>query len=321
MKKFKRVGLFNSDYSLFLYLLSCSKEDIDSTFFFFSDGIPSTVRLYYKKQSYYLPKESNSIKDEIKQIIRHFIANIKWPFLKDAEYFGMPFCFVEILGNHSIVQVEDGFEHIGLVKYLYHKRKFHNIRRYLHGHWYDNYRMDSDKILKFILTKKISNELVKAPQNIISLETQWNNDINVQKEILLSHSISEKDIKNISKCKILLLTQTFAEDGVLSLDEEIAVYKDIISAYDENEILIKPHPRSFLDKKTPFKEAIYFDKTCPVQMLALCGFKPEVLITVNSTSVYNTPFRNVRIEFRGTEGIPSLIQKFGEIKHKIIYNE
>lgn len=315
-KKFKRVVLMGSDYALMLYLLSSSKEDIESSFFVFSQGIPETVRGYFKEQCYdltTLPK--NKILNECALIWIHFSYRWRWPFMKKAEFWGMPIVGVEFLGNRKIHQIEEGGEHLGLSANNARKMKW--VRRLLHGWWYENYTLDSPKIASLVLTRQLKYPTCDTcKKTVIDVSHLWETNNFGRKVLLESHGVSEILLNQLKSCKYLLLTQTLSEDGTLPLEREIELYKQLIKGVNMNELLIKPHPREYIDKKSYFPGATIFPIKCPMQLLAYCGFHPEIIYTINSTSVYSLPYKDVKIKFLGTTCDERLVERFGVMESK-----
>lgn len=313
-RKFKRVGLFGSDYTLMIYLLYSKKEDIEDTFFIFNQGIPLYVRQYFKYQCFDLTTlPDNKVLREIAEIWLHFICKWRWPFIKNAEFWGMPIVGVEILGSREIHQIEEGGEHLGLA--ANNPRKLKWLRQLLHGWWYENYTLENPKIAMLVLTRPLKYKTCDTCKKIIiDLSEKWKINKYGRQILLDSHGISQSQIYQMSQCKYLLLTQTFAEDGILPLEREIELYRQLLGDIDLHELVVKPHPREHIDKSQFFPGAKFFNVKCPMQLLAYCGFKPKTIYTINSTSVYTLPYKDVNIEFMGTECDERLVKRFGIMK-------
>lgn len=320
MHSYSRVGLFGSNYSLMIYLLYSSKEEINETFFVFTQGIPNQVRNYFKSQCLdltNLPK--NKILKELIEIFIHFTKYIRWPFMLKAEYWGMPIVGIELLGKKSINQIEEGGEHLGLS--ANNPRKLKWLRRLLHGWWFENYTLDNPKIKTLVLTRPLKYKTnPNCKQVVIDLNKLWEEHDDNRKILLESHGITNVHLKDLSKCKYLLLTQTFAEDKTLPLEREIELYRQLVNGIDYKELLIKPHPRAYVERISYFPGASIFDVKCPMQLLALCGFRPKVIFTINSTSVFSLPYKDVEIKFLGTECDERLIKRFGIMKSNFTNN-
>lgn len=317
LKNFKRVGLFGSDYALMIYLLYSEKRDIEETFFVFNQGIPLRVREYFKNRSFDLSTlPCNKLLREIAEIWLHFTYTWRWPFMKKAEFWGMPIVGVEFLGSREIHQIEEGGEHLGLA--ANNSRKLKWLRRLLHGWWYENYTLENPKISKLILTHPLIHKTCGTCKKIIiDMSEKWQTNEYGRQVLLDSHGISKSQIDQMSKCKYLLLTQTFTEDGVLPLEREIELYRQLLGDINLQELFVKPHPREHIDKSQFFPGAKFFKLKCPMQLLAYCGFKPRTIYTINSTSVYTLPYKDVNIEFMGTECDERLVNRFGIMRAKI----
>lgn len=315
-KDFKRVGLFGSDYALLIYLLYSTKEEIDDTFFVFNQGIPEKVREYFCRQSYDLAKlpGKKGLLREAADILNHLTYRFRWPFMKNAEFWGMPIVGVEFLGSRKIHQIEEGGEHLGLS--ANNPRKWLWLRRLLHGEWFENYTLDSPQIASIVLTHPLLKHKThkNCKQIIIDLAERWRNNVYGRQILLDSHGITKELLQQLSDCKYLLLTQTFTEDGVLPLEREIELYRQLLGDVNLNELLIKPHPREYINKASYFPGAKVFSVKCPMQLLAYCGFQPQKIYTINSTSLYSLPYKNIKMEFMGTECDDRLVKRFGIMK-------
>ena len=135
-KDYPRVCLEDSAYSLFLYFLISSKEEIESTYYFFSDGIPQTVCRFFQSQSHFFnPRycKNRKIYHPVRFFYSLFLrwtAAWRWPFLKTANLYGLEICFFSpmLVGYRKMVSIEDGFSNYFVVdrkpKLPYLKRLF-----------------------------------------------------------------------------------------------------------------------------------------------------------------------------------------------------
>lgn len=96
---------------------------------------------------------------------------------------------------------------------------------------------------------------------------------------------------------ILFITSSYSDNvgfNECSVEDEIAMYRDILSRYDINKVIIKPHPRSKIVYEDFFPEAyvvrerfpaeifqllnLPFDKVCGITSSCLHGIFPENII-------------------------------------------
>lgn len=319
-KDYSRVCIINSAYALFNYLLISTPKEIEDTFFFFSTGIPESCRNYFSKQSEFISPSKNKIIGEFKEIYTRFFIRWKYPFIRRAEFWGMTCApwSAEILGNkNSINLIEEGGEYND---YCEAPRKFLKLRQYLHGKLYNNTRNFSDnKVYKTIyLTGLDPKAPIMKLNNIIlfDIKTQWSTDREKQNIICNVFNITEKDKKSLLKCKSILLTQALSEDNVISLKDEIEIYRNLVKDADQTSLCIKTHPREHLKKyKEIFPESFVFDKKIPMELLLLCIDidNLEYAYTIFSTSVRSLKKMNSKIKlvFLGTEVHPELKKRYG----------
>lgn len=113
--------------------------------------------------------------------------------------------------------------------------------------------------------------------------------------------------------KILLLTQPFSEDTLMTEEEKIKIYRDIQESRKGNTFIIKSHPREQTDYKKYFPEVYIMPKDFPAELFLFVDAKLKEVITVFSTAALNLK-ENYKVTFLGTESYPKLIERFGIIK-------
>ncbi|HGY9592843.1 lipooligosaccharide sialyltransferase [Vibrio campbellii] len=97
------------------------------------------------------------------------------------------------------------------------------------------------------------------------------------------------------KNKKILFTQPISEAGIVSEDEKIQIYKEIIDKYNID--MIKPHPRDISNYSKSFKCSIV-DKFIPAEAMISPEDKDITLYTLNSTSLYNLKKVNSNITIK-----------------------
>lgn len=100
---------------------------------------------------------------------------------------------------------------------------------------------------------------------------------------------------NIQKTDILLLTEPFTEGFELTIEEEIEIYKKMISKYDYNRIVIKPHPRETKDYSEYFPDIRVITTKFPLELFDLMGIEFQKILTIHSSAALN--FKDVEVEF------------------------
>lgn len=171
-------------------------------------------------------------------------------------------------------------------------------------------------VKEIYLTKPAAEEMpdiVKSKVKVIDINKLWQClSIEEKGEILSIFDLSKEMINSVHDRKYILFTQPLSEDKVLSEEEKISLYRDIINDYGEENLVIKCHPREVTDYSVVFSNAIIFPEHIPAELLSLLQVDIKKVITLFSTAVYDFP--EDKIDFRGTIVHDSLVAKYGIIK-------
>ncbi|MBM6691185.1 hypothetical protein H9X75_08980 [Fusobacterium mortiferum] len=176
----------------------------------------------------------------------------------------------------------------------------------------------SEKIKKVYLTGLFSTpDLIKNKVEIINLSEKWEAlTRNEQNEILEVFNISTEKLEKLrlEKGKVLLLTQPLSEDGIVTEEEKIEIYREIIMKQSKKNIYIKAHPREKTNYKEVFKEFNIktIENSFPIEICLLLDIKFEKVITLFSTGALNFKGKS-EIEFIGTKSYPKIYEQFGDI--------
>lgn len=322
--KFKNICITDSLYSLLIFML-ISENKISETFFVFGNSININKEIF-KNNSITLEKENASSKfDSMKKRMKmyHFIKDLVkrnnlegltvygGDHLTGAEYF---------IKNHEFHVIEDGIinyysmpevdKQIERESFLLKTFKYATYLYYPYGF--------SKNITKIYLTKEAENvpERLKNKIETISLKNLWDNLAKEKKEeILYVFGLNKNLLEELSQKENILLTQPFSEDNVVSENEKIEIYRNIMKNYDESCTVIKTHPREKTDYSAVFLKAVILDKPFPFELFSLMDSNFKRAITVFSTSVMNLG-DNVQIDFYGSKINEKLFKKFGNVELK-----
>ena len=301
------VCLFITVYSFFLYLLmkGYNKKDI----YIFADIFPKEISKNVKHIQ--LPEVSfvdgpkmaplNSISgiiENIKGYCRYFYGYIKLRILlfiktfnKEVEVYGhaqSPFAFM-FYENENSNLIEDG-----IANYCMEITETHKINplidMFLHicGIYFlkNTEAFGSHKNIKNIyLTYTVNHPLIKDKVRLINMQELWNNLSDSQKKEILSIFNIKDAIFEFKGKTLLILTQPLSQEGHLTLNEEINIYKTAMQKYKDYKVIIKPHPRDNKNYKKIFPQAVIIEKTFPIEILSLIGIKPTVVSSIVSASV------------------------------------
>ena len=176
----------------------------------------------------------------------------------------------------------------------------------------------SDKIKKIYLTGILPiPNLIKDKVEIININEIWSNlSQEAKKEILevFYVDIEKFQIFDEEDEKILLLTQPLSEDEIITEEEKIKIYREIIEKQNGRKIYIKAHPREKTNYGDIFKELNIkiIENGFPIELLLLLNINFSKVITLFSTGALNFKGKS-EVEFIGTEKYPKLYERFGEI--------
>lgn len=155
---------------------------------------------------------------------------------------------------------------------------------------------------------------IKDKVEIINLKELWNKKSETEKEeILAIFGFNDEIINNLKGKNKVLYTQPLSEDRVILEEEKIKLYKKIIKNYNEEELVIKKHPREKTDYKIVFPKVEVLDQSFPAELFNLLEIKFEKAITIFSTAALSD--KEIKIDFYGTEIHPKLMERFGSMEN------
>lgn len=313
---YTRICIVNTVYSLLLYLLISSESEIKSTYFFLSNGIPETIRK--QLPHYYLPERKISKFKYIQCIfllLFKYYAFLRWPFKKKAAIFGHDHLMMSpaIIGNNKITLLEDGIANYSSHAYT---KKITWFNRWLNGDFCTG-RFGYNKNTKKILLTGLASLSYKDPRiEFIYPQQLWEKaEKNKQERILRYFCCYPEDLFAFNGKEIIVFTQPFSEDKIISEEEKINIYQTILQNYSPQKTIIKTHPRENSHiYKTHFPEFAIFDKKIPIELLTMTGIKFQVAATVVSSAVlsFNYP---LQIDWYGTEISDTLEKVLGPIPY------
>ena len=278
------------------YLLMSTKEEINNTFFFFAHTLPVNLRSHFPNSTFLNIKGSWIYKFNFLlapyMIVKRFI---KWPFLFKADIYGLDFYWFLLRGlkNNYIEDcpfVLDIWETSSLYKFYIEAENTNLIkkllRRLLYGEYY-LHPVGTSSSTKAIYTSIPYNKPYHKglPNIVVDLRKAWRDSCEEKKNFILSvYGITNEDLELMKTRNVLILTQPMYIDKVMSRDEQIDIYREMIDKYGILNVIVKPHPRDTLDYKGLFPGVIYFNKVVPMQLLAILGVNFKKVATVNSSS-------------------------------------
>lgn len=326
-----KIFYVDTAYSLFLGLLL--DGDIANNLYIFDMSISKNIvekfrntyqfsKVEYKTKygKYWKHYKQNKEFDEILKKIKHIDEIYLQDHLSHSQYLFNNY-------NYPMILLEDGTLNydIEILKEELNKKEKLKINSFFRRicvekipRKYKRFGL-SDKIKKIYLTGILPvPEIIKDKVEIINIETKWNLlSIEKKKEILDIFDINLEKLENLKneKEKILLITQPLSEDNIISEEEKIDIYSNLLKERDIKKIYIKPHPREKIDYTKVFQniEVVIIEKEFPIEIFMLLNMEFKKVITLFSTAALN--FKNkYDVEFIGTKDYKALYDKFGDIK-------
>lgn len=338
MRSKRRVVVTGTVYNLLLNLLVIPEKDLDSTLFITCDTIPLSVRKNLKKE-HFIPDMYNIGKwRKMKYLIKYrFLYYLFCPFLHNSRIYAqdhLPYMPL-VVGKRNYAFTEDG-PNVFMVnekfRYVQEAWELHNhsqnasmfskILNPLQGGIYARNELCDELVISETTRENIPDYALDKKQTIVNLKETWDSSSDVKKhQILKIFNITDEDIKQMMSRRIVVFTQPFFEDGdVPSLDAHVEVYRNVMSSYNLNEVIIKTHPRETIDYKKFFPEVVVFNKPVPFQLLDLIGLKFNEVATVCSTAALSIPYP-VKINWVGAKIHPGILKEYGDFVPEELENK
>lgn len=314
-----RVFVTGSLWSLLIYLVISEEEDIKRTKYFFLDkGIHSTVRRNFEHVLLYGNADAKLHWRVVRflNIFNPLYKRIKYPYLCYADIYGIDqgWEIQSIIGRRPYTLIEDG-----IIDYKVDRNISLSCK---------------DRVLQMVFTKIYQHDIGRnsqcrhivlsqpfAPDSQLAekgkyynLEELWcNSSESKQKLILQKFNLTQKDVELMSQKPVILLTQPFSEDKMMPENDKIQMYRQMMEAYGEENVLIKPHPRETTDYSEHFPQCMIMDKVVPFQLFSLIGIKFNTVSTVCSTAALSLQSTGTIIDFKGSKYDDRVYAAYGDI--------
>ena len=326
MKYKHTIALIWTQYTLMLYMLVA--DDWKKTNLFLYQGrIKEDIiqRIHdvggrffggYRMTAYACNSSKNIFARVLKKILYLVIEKlvICWIYFigaKNIKCYGYEsiFCNTKFLdAGCSFSVLEDGestyMEHLDAEKFWSMMRGQYVSGKYLPGGW-------ADAVEEVILSgrKKVPKGL-ESKARIIDLSNIWRDcSENKRREILYVFQFDIDYWKKIiaSGRDIVLLTTNPFVCGINS-DGWVALYEEIISYYDRNRIIIKPHPADTIEYEKVFPDCPVVRQVFPFEICYFTQLPLKKIIGVKCTALYGIWPDNM------VDNYMELLEKYREIK-------
>lgn len=293
--------IVNTTYTLALYLLYMSMEEIQRTRFFVGpaviDRIASRLPVVYKfdtKDQFGRVRFWGLLKFRIKTILIHLF------YILPTKVYGLdhlPF-FEMILGFKKYILLEDApeiFTRCLEVRIVSPRTAPMTVKGYI-CHWLrfgvlTGRRFGSNgQCVNRILTdpKDVSSPILRGRKyELVDLKGLWAKASEVKRSFIREVFGIETDImKSVEGCSTLFFTQPYYDDLKLTTEEWMSVLDPVLK---QSGVAIKIHPRDTFDYAKYYPNVPILNCAAPMQLLCLDPVPFKKAITINSTAVSAMP--------------------------------
>lgn len=263
MKSIRKIFIANSVYAFFLYCMRFAK-DIDDTLFVLG---PSCA---FAEVNHFLPMVAPDKKEDlpvykelIKKQVFFLLSGTRVPCYGNVETIFSDF----FINTFDFYPMTDGL--VDTVKFP----------QYL-----------KNKNFKMCYTVRYPNglDIVHPRLEYLNIKELWEKlSVEEKNKIAKVFLLEKSAFSALQFRKKILLTQPLSEDGICSLADKIEIYKRILSRYDTNELVIKPHPRETTNWKEIFPEAVVLPQHIPSEVIPLVVSDLDKVIAFFSTAAFN----------------------------------
>lgn len=328
-KKYPRICMVCTVYSLLEYLLYSSYEEIKNTFFViedwmydeFGDKLPAFYRM---------PEWKGGLlwNPNLVWIRWYYIKWFKLPSFKNAQLFTLDHLSYHpvLIGRHQYTLLEDGpYCHSVMYSdnllYSYQEEKrlanlptfkqrvLFRFRKKVYGPVYFNRWGKNDMCSDIILsTDDYLEYFSKKTLHRIVFRELWDT-FTIQKQdfILKVFNMTREDVILLTSKKIIIFTQALTD--YISTEEHSNIWKAIISKYPLSEVLVKPHPRDNYEYENDIEGLTVFRKKIPSQFFEVLNLQFSKAVTAYSSSVFHLNAKE--IDWYGTEVSENLLKRIG----------
>lgn len=314
----KKIVLYDLDRELLIFLLLSNLETDEIIYISFLNKKEKLEKLLGEKIFINEKKMKASILERKK-------------YIKEIRKKLMP--LIEGINKEKISMY--GLDHYELAMRLFYKEKMYvieegtfnytfvpesikeKIKKFIKSFFIEERKKNlgyGEKVKKIYLTENLCKEIPKGLEKkaeIINLKELWNKKSEEEKKIILNvFEFNPEILKKVNENTVMLFTQPLSEDNVITEEEKIELYSKILKKYENQSVIIKPHPREKTDYSIYFSNCYVMKEKYPVEILELVGINIKKAVTIFSSAAFGLG-KNVKIDFYGTEIHKKLFERFG----------
>lgn len=332
--KYKNTCIVGSVYGLIVYLLQCPDDDVKRTYYCVDTAIQSAINvegLDVKWFDWFVKEKQNKTNGStwlwrwrrISTFFKYFFIRFTHIYAQDQLIYA-PL----IINRHSYVLIEDAPRIFTICEEIPHWQPFELPRTFkgmkkrirmgaIYGRFLGTNKYCKNRLITSSDDVK-SRHLIGRKFTLLNLQELWKEASSYKKTIILRmFNISDDLLLRCSKCQSVLLTQPYFDDGLVTEQELVDVYKPYIEKYSNGGIIIKPHPRDTVNYEKYFPNVIYVKTKAPMELFSILGIHFKNAITICSMAVTSLP-KPVNIIWIGAGVHPNISRLYGDLQLKDI---
>ncbi|WGE83401.1 glycosyltransferase family 52 [Actinobacillus equuli] len=304
----KKIVIISNVRMMFLFML-LNRTPLDEVFFIFDESLEHYV---YKFKNTITVRKSKRLPDlfwlSIYYTCKFYYLRVKYKLFNLPVYGADHISGAKFfLRRHNFFLLEDGTANYANKSYHRSlKNRLFSIPVFgVHKNVKKIYLTSANNLPRDILHKV----------EIVNIKELWDSKSEREKkEIFDIFGVKDEILSTIREKIYILYTQPLSEDGVLSQEEKMDIYKSILSELriDTKKLVIKTHPREKTNYYEDFPNSYVLREHIPAELIAISCHNFEKVVTLFSTSVYE--HEKSLVHFYGTKVHNKLIERFGNIE-------
>lgn len=296
--KYKYSCIIDTPYSLFLYILMCEDAEWDRTIFFVGEGIDEAYLKHLKKvvrfssnyDDYATRAQLLKIKLRAWYYRCRYISHTKL-FAQDHLVFssqligGMKYTLVEDAPGSYTTCLGSKVRDV-LPKPMRLRPKLRRLL--LWGPVYGQFFGRNEYCENRWVTEKSDEQspvLKGKYYTLLDLQALWDSASEGKKQYIYRvFGLDDTILEPLQYSKTIIFTEAFAEEGLI-LEEAATMFAPYVEKFKDEGVVIKPHPRDYMDWNSVFPDVTILKTRVPMQMLCIMGADFKRAITVCSTAI------------------------------------
>lgn len=325
-------------YGLLQYILNFDEDIVaNHTHFFVGSEIPVEIRASLPHVTYFRTGKVHGFRLLIRQLKKVFLScfsHLFYPELRSAAIYAQDHQHLTsiLIKKRDYVLLSDSakvFEwqlHKGTPLWSCLQAKKHSFKGKIEKMLYGNIAVNAwgmnTQCTEVMMTCHNDNISVFDGKRLVvnSFVELWYRSSKKKREFVRRcFAVHDKDIHDFSCADVVVLTQPFSSDSVLTDAEQNELFASVLSTYASSNVIIKPHPRDRFDYSSLSHRfgCSIVRAHIPMELLALIGVNISTAVTFFSSSVFIFN-DDVTINWLGTMHNPKLEKEYGVIDSRII---